>query len=186
MKNSIGSLSALAALALPAALPAEVIPATFANFPLSLSDPTPISFDFDGDSSIDFQVFGNSGSSILFEPSAGNFRTVEVNFGDSLLPSDAVFSGLDSVFPGQSPYYGFSFLKSGQAHSAWVRFDLTSPTPQISAGAWQNTPGAGIVVGAVPEPASFAAFVGMAALCGAALRRRRRDHPSPPDPCSTA
>ena len=60
MKNSIGSLSALAAFAIPAALDASTQVAAFENVDLPYQNSGTVDFDLDGDSTPDFYVFSNS------------------------------------------------------------------------------------------------------------------------------
>jgi hypothetical protein len=183
MKNSIGSLAALAAFSAPAlvqAVPADpdVRAASFENVTLSYSNPNVIDFDIDGDSANDFYIYGNNGGSVWI---GGYGPTQYAPTG----PANTVFdtndplqSGEDLVFQPFDGYYGFSFVSGfdGQVHAAWVRFDFTGPTPLAVNGAWEaESFYSSITVGAIPEPSTFSALAGGGALLGAlSIRRRRR------------
>ena len=187
MKNSIGSLAALAAFAAPVlATPAPPQAASFSHVPVSFSDETThINFDIDGDGTNDFYVYGNHGFSILV-----GLLGSTMHAGDDSLPYGSVFSpGSASLtweptlFADAYSYIGFSFVSGGQTHAAWVLFDLDADAPEVAGGGWQPFANSSIVVGqpgiaAVPEPSSLAALAGAAALGGALLRRRRRSDTS--------
>ncbi len=188
MKNSIGSLAALAAFAAPAfaaPLPPPVA-ADFSHVPVSLSDTTPIDFDIDGDGTDDFYVYGNFGNGLHII--AHGATTFSDGFSGGLtadsesFPNDISFSGNTVIFSDETVYLGFSFTagSTGQAHAAWVLFDTNSAAPMVVGGGWQTIQGEHVVVGtpsAVPEPASFAALAGLGVLAGALATRRRRSAP---------
>jgi hypothetical protein len=178
MKNSIGSLAALAAIATPAlATPSIPESADFYQVPVSLTDETPVNFDIDGDGTTDFYVYGNFGDALRIEFDTPTLISVSpVNFGDTFFIEDDTSSGSQLVWADETAYYGFSFVTGGQTHAAWVHFDASSSAPLVVSGGWQTFPGGGITVGtpaAVPEPSSYAVLAGAAALIGVVASRRR-------------
>ena len=187
MKNSIGSLAALAAFAAPAlAVPTPPQAASFSHVPVSFSDETThINFDIDGDGTNDFYVYGNHGGGIFVGLLNGTMHSGEgtLSYGDSFSPSSASFDWEPILFSGDHAYIAFSFAVGGLPHASWVLFDLDAGSPEVAGGGWQPFANASIVVGqpeiaAVPEPSSLAALAGVAALGGALLQRRRRPESS--------
>lgn len=184
MKNSIGSLAALAAFAAPAlvhATPAEsdIRAAAFADVALSYFSETPIAFDIDNDGNTDFSVFANTSTSVRIQMAGGTEMTFEsVDFGTTFnLPEAGETFGVN-VFEGSDSYYGFDFVSGfdGQHHAAWVRFDLSQEVPFAVNGAWEAEPFfTSITVGAIPEPSAAGALAGAGALLGALGLRRRRN-----------
>lgn len=181
MKNSIGSLAALAAFAAPAVvqavpLPSDVREASFSNTPISLSDENPIDFDIDGDGTADFFVYGNDGFAIRIDPydPAAFSSEGAVSFGSTFTIDGATRFHNSIIEENTLTYYGFSFTTGGQTHAAWVQFDTNELNPVVVGGGWQATPGLGITVGVIPEPSTAGAFAGAAALLGALAVRRRR------------
>ncbi|GEM_PF-6365094 len=182
MKNSIGSLAALAAFAAaPAVLQAVPEPAiqaaAFSNVELPYSTPGGVHFDIDGDSFNDFYVYSNGYSVVIYTENGARVSDGTVAFGDSFAPGGATTTGtyIDSI-PGTftTGYYGFSVITGANTYAAWVYFDFTGDTPLAVNGAWETQAGASIMVGAIPEPSAAAAIVGASALLGALFQRRRR------------
>ena len=186
MNNSIGSLAALAAIALPAAtalaVPDVTLPAAFSNVVVSFSDPQNVPFDIDGDGTADFSVFGNGGFSLTVQVfDTTSLRSEPLVLGSLFAPGDATTDSSLAIFAGDTSYLGFSFITGSQTHAAWVLFDATGTDAVVVGGGWQTFPGGSVEVGnpaPIPEPASFATLAGTALLAGAALRRRR---PAPTD-----
>lgn len=185
MKNSIGSLAALAAFAAPAlAVPLPPpVSADFNHVAVSLSDTTPINFDIDGDDTNDFYVYGNFGNGLRIIAHGSTTFSAGFSgglaFGSLSFPSDSSFSGNTVIFSEDTAYLGFSFVSgtTGQAHAGWVLFDTHSSAPQVVGGGWQTVAGDPVLVGSpspVPEPASFATLAGAVMLTGALATRRRR------------
>lgn len=82
----------------------------------------------------------------------------------------------DKFLPGESGFFGFSFVPEagGDTHYGWLRL---TPSDGEEMGtlvdwAYNDTPGAGIVVGAIPEPSALT--LGFAAIGFFTLHRRRR------------
>jgi hypothetical protein len=190
MKNSIGSLAALTATlaAAPAALHAiperDTRTADFNNVSVSLFSNSldAIGFDIDGDGTNDFAVFGNNGNGIRLDLGATTqMSAAPVTFGTAFFANNVDVSIAYALEADFSGYHGFSFITGGQTHVAWVQFDLNASSPVVIGGGWEAVAGYdSIIVGdpapsPVPEPSSYAALAGAAALTGAfALRRRRR------------
>jgi hypothetical protein len=181
MKNSIGSLAALAAFAAPALVQAgpyssDVREASFSNVSISLSNVTPIDFDIDGDGTADFSVYGNSGFAIRIDPydPAALSSAGPVTFGSTFEIADATQSSNSIINQNTLSYYGFSFTTGSEVHAAWVQFDTNTLNPVVVGGGWQASPGLDITVGVIPEPSTAGAFAGAAALLGALAVRRRR------------
>lgn len=183
MKNSIGSLAALAAFAAPAlshATPPEsdVRAADFENVTLSYVSSTPINFDIDGDSTTDFYIYANNSTSIrLFLNSPTQMTFGPVALGEVFETGVELLTTNTPIFSGFDGYYGFSFVSGVDdlVHAAWVHLDLSGATPVVVNGAWEaESYYQSITVGAIPEPSATAALAGAGALVGAfALRRRR-------------
>ncbi|HEY9250499.1 MAG TPA: PEP-CTERM sorting domain-containing protein [Rariglobus sp.] len=182
MKNSIGSLAALAAFAAPSlghATPAEsdVRAANFENVTLSYSNTNAIDFDIDGDGTADFSIYGNDGNSVviaMYDTTAYSPDLVANTVFDASTASETLGNFIFQPFDG---YYGFSFVSGldEQVHAAWVHFDFTGPTPLAVNGAWEaESFYSTITVGAIPEPSTVAALAGSGALLGALAFRRRR------------
>lgn len=183
MKNSIGSLAALAAFAIPAAVEAAPTVASFSNVPLPVG--SSIDFDVDGDSTPDFYIYSNEFSLDVF---------VE-GYGDTLFFSTPVAEGSlvtvggpdnnfalieDSGSPSISAsYFGFTFSIGSQTHTGWLLADASGDPHLAVSGAWESVPGQSITVGAIPEPSAFAAIGGMTALGLAFTGRRRRPGATP-------
>lgn len=186
MKNSIGSLAALAAFSAPAlvhAVPADpdVRAASFENVTLSYSNANQINFDIDGDGTPDFYVYGNSGINLR----VGVLNSTEitaspVTFGADFDLSEASQTFEETLSPSFDGYYGFDFVSTfdSEHHAAWVRFNLGGIDPVAVNGAWQAGPGyTALTVGAIPEPSAFGALAGAVALIGTLAVRRRRPNP---------
>jgi hypothetical protein len=185
MKNSIGSLAALAAFtAAPALLEATPLPdpqaADFSNVALPYETAGSVYFDIDGDNTDDFRVYSNGYSVSILSTGSTLVSAAPVMFGDMFSPGDATMPSeyLNQVgaITFNSGYYGFSFATGGETHAAWVYFDFTGATKLAVHGAWQTVAGEGISVGAgaIPEPSTVAAIAGASALLGAVVFRRRR------------
>jgi len=180
MKNSIGSLAALAAFAAPALLEAVPLPppaqsAAFSN--VVLPNGSTLSFDIDGDSTLDFSLLTYS-NGIYIDISAlgSNHVTLEpVIFGD-LFSGEAThqITSIDTtVFT--NGYYGFSFISGTSTHNAWVYFDFGGDDKLVVNGGWQTIADESVTVGsAIPEPSTVAAIAGATALLGTLALRRRR------------
>lgn len=182
MKNSIGSLAALAAFAAPAMLNAVPTPspqsAAFENVVLPFENSGTVSIDIDGDSIDDFSVYSNS-YSVRIQTSGENLVTsAPLAFGSEFFIGDALaaYETLNSVsnVTFESGYYGFSFVTGGETHAAWVFFDFTGPSPLAVNGGWETHPYHSITVGAIPEPSAAGALAGAGALLGTLALRRRR------------
>lgn len=181
MKNSIGSLAALAAFTAPVLVEAapyqsDVRAASFSNVSVSLSENTPIDFDINGDGTAEFFVYGNFGSAIRIDPydPATHSSMNELSFGSTFEIADGTKTVNSIIWSDTIAYYGFSFVTGGETHAAWVQFDVNSTNPVVVGGGWQASPGLGITVGAIPEPSTFGALAGAGALVGALALRRRR------------
>ena len=182
MKNSIGSLAALAAFAVPAVVEAAPQVASFGNVALPYETSGAIDFDVDGNGTNDFYVFSNSifvgleaYGSTLFTDSAVSFGSV-VSTGDpttQFLLLEEV--GVPSI---GTSYFGISFTRDAQTHTGWVLFDFTGDPKLAVSGGWESAAGQSISVGAVPEPSAFAALAGAGALAVVCFRRRRKSRPS--------
>jgi hypothetical protein len=184
MKNSIGSLAALAAFAAPAlvhATPAEsdIRAASFENVSFDALDTTPVNLDIDGDGTNDFFVYGNTfGATIRAGVLNGTTITESpVTFGASFDRSTALQTFDESMPPTFEGYYGFDFVSGfdSQHHAAWVHFDFSGESPVVVNGGWEaESFFTSITVGAIPEPSAAGALTGVAALLGACGFRRRR------------
>ena len=185
MKNSIGSLAALAAFAAPAliAVPVDPVAAAFGtNIALPTTSGT-VFFDIDGDATNDFRVFSNGVVVTLAGSGSTLISASPVTFGNSFSPGGASVSQ-HTLISDDTPvfstgYYGFSFTTGGATHAAWVSFDLSGETPLATAGGWQPAEMGSLIVGSpapssVPEPSAAAALAGATALLGAIALRRRR------------
>jgi len=179
MKNSIGSLAALAAFAAPALLEATPLPpapqaASFSNVSLPLN--TTVNFDIDGNSTTDFSVFSYSnGLFVDISTSGSNYVTAAtVNFGEVFSGENATQITSLNATSFTTGYYGFSFVSGVTTHAAWVSFDFTGSNALVINGAWETSSGQPITVGAIPEPSTVAAIAGATALLGTLALRRRR------------
>lgn len=176
MKNSIGSLAALAAFAVPVVAEAAVQSA--ASGVQTINYAGSITYDFDGDTNTDFTLFANFGASNFGVSHYANFG--QVSFGQEFfyydLPNYGETLPLTTASTG---YYGFAFDVGPQVHVGWAYFvfDEVNETLQVQSAAWQDVGFVPITagVGAIPEPSAAGALVGAGALMSAiALRRRRR------------
>ncbi|MFH1497423.1 MAG: PEP-CTERM sorting domain-containing protein [Verrucomicrobiota bacterium] len=176
MKNSIGSLAALAALIVPAV--AEAAVQTAADGVQTINYAGTINYDFDGDAATDFSLFANFGASAFGVTHYANFG--QVSFGQEFFHYDlANYGETLPLTTASTGYYGFAFEVAGQTHVGWAHFvfDDLSDTLQVQSAAWQDVAYASITAGAgaIPEPSAAGALAGAGALMGAvALRRRRR------------
>ncbi len=103
---------------------------------------------------------------------------------------DAAINGYDVYYnsggPFQVPYgqffftnayIGVSFVISNQTHYGWIQIENNTPFSggAIEGFAYETTPGASIIAGAVPEPSSvFLVFLGAFTLWGLKFRKDRR------------
>jgi hypothetical protein len=82
----------------------------------------------------------------------------------------------DQFQSGVKGYLAFEYQSTSVSGTAygWLSFALNESGDGLSYDlAYSDTPGESLLVGAVPEPASFAEFAGLAGLAFAAGRRRR-------------
>lgn len=184
MKNSIGSLAALAAFAIPASMEAAPVAASFTNLALPYDTSGSVDIDLDGNGTNDFYVFSNSifvglesYGDTLFTDSPQSFGGLVSTGGPTTLFLLLEEVGVPSI---GTSYFGISFTRSGQTHTGWLLLDFTGDPKLAVSGAWESVAGESISVGsAIPEPSAVAAMAGAGALVLALGRRRRRtsDHP---------
>lgn len=85
--------------------------------------------------------------------------------------------GCFGPFAYRTAFMGCDFVAGdGQRHFGWLRIDDTIPGGHVFVvdWAWAATPGASIMAGAVPEPSTWALFVGGGVLM-VWFRRKRRE-----------
>lgn len=184
LKNSLGSLAAIAALAALPHAKAQIVDSSFSN--LSLVDNGALYLDIDDDGNDDFNI--TSGSAEISGMILGNevavsggmatqwFMVGDLINGSSDFNSIGDFS---SFANGGTSYFGVMFQRGGQTHYGWVKLDF--PTTDLAdatvvSGAWQSTANLGINAGAtaVPEPATTGLLAGLFASLGLFLRRHLR------------
>jgi PEP-CTERM motif len=187
-RNAIGSLAALAAIALPLAVEAAPQVSALSNVALPDLAGTLFDLDINGDSSDDFALYANSDNITSAANFSGGFANAFIVGATStatrLTVGTPIGSGSDIIqsaelptFDGMTGYAGFKFKISGADHYAWLLLDFTNINDRrIVSAAWETTPGAAINAGAIPEPASAAVLLGLGAAAAAAMRRpQRRD-----------
>jgi hypothetical protein len=179
MKNSIGSLAALAACVLPLAADAAVQAASFADEIAPFENSGSLALDIDGDSTDDFQIYSNGIVVSLTSFETTLFTPGTVAFGDTLDVADAINGSAyiddTDIEAFTTGYYGFSFATGAGTHAGWIFLDFSGATKYAVSAAWETTPGASITVGAaIPEPSAAAALAGAGVLLGASALRRRR------------
>ena len=179
MKNSIGSLAALAAFTIPAAMEAAPAAASFSNLALPYDTAGSVDVDMDGDGTNDFYIFSNSVFVRLEAYDNTMFTDTPRSFGSLVSTGDPNTSSLELEEVGVpsigASYFGISFTRSGQTHTGWLLLDFTGDPKLAVSGAWETVVGESISVGsAVPEPSAAAALAGAAALVVATRTRSRR------------
>ena len=184
MKNSIGSLAALAAFAIPAVLDAATQVAAFDNVTLPYENSGSVDFDLDGDGTQDFYVFSNSIFVGLEAYGDNLFTSGPVTYGSFISTADPNTSFLlleevDTPPSFGTGYLGLTFMTGGQPHIGWILLDYSGVPKLAVSGAWESDAGQSISVGAIPEPATTAALSGAGALILALGMRRRRQSALP-------
>ncbi len=178
--RSIGTLGALAMLCQgEAARAAVVVSSSVVNVPVVSS--VTMELDIDGDSVADFQLFGNH---FFVELSGlGSNEVAKEPDGMATVSSlgDTVGAGLsyqtlalihqESYAPSPSALVtfsvGFHFIgQDSLLHYGWFNFEFPGGNSETIAGAkvvsaaWESVANTGVTIIAVPEPASYVAFVG--------------------------
>lgn len=190
LRPALGSLAAMAALSLAPAAHAQATLSSISHVTVAADDLR--YFDIDGDGTDDFWV-NNTFATPTLSPADGSNNAIYSVFangiGQTIQPfafGETIFTnggtsaefGFD-LFTGSSGYVGVNFERGGQTYAGWVLFDLTAGSGGdvvIESAGWQATYGADITAGAatpVPEPATTAAGLGLAAGLAAWLRRRK-------------
>lgn len=185
MKNSIGSLAALATLAaapsLQAGAPPPPEPAAFNNVIVPYQNGGSVYLDIDGDSVNDVRLYSNGLFVQLFAEPGNAFSSGPLTAGNYFSPDDASANSvfLDDVGAPSftTGYFGVSFNIADEAHAGWIYLDFTGADPLAVAGGWQTVAYSAVEVGnpaPIPEPSAFAALAGAGALLAAGGRRRHR------------
>jgi hypothetical protein len=178
MKSSIGSLAALAAAVVaPAVSDAATVSASFSNLTVSGVSQW---VDIDGNTTDDVLVFAN-GAGIYVQANNPTLLFFSEFLAGQTVPGSGVptidgYTSVDFVRePSDVTYVGLLFDRSAALHSAWLRFETDGfNNLLLTNGGWETSPGVGAAIpAAIPEPSSFGALAGLAALAGAAARRRR-------------
>ena len=82
--------------------------------------------------------------------------------------------GTGSVAAGNLSYAGFKFTVGANTYFGWLQMSANAGAMNFVSAAYNNTPGASINAGQVPEPGTLAGLaMGAVALGGAAWKRRR-------------
>lgn len=71
-------------------------------------------------------------------------------------------AGAIGLFTGQIAYLGVQFTRADQIHHGWLHMDVSYVglnAGNLLALGWEDTPGLGIVAGAVPEPSTWALLI---------------------------
>lgn len=132
-------------------------------------------------------LYGATGGGVLNNFTGGSSATLIDNLAVGTLVSNAFTFGSNSVettgttafaLNSSSNYAGFSFTNesTGQTDYGWIRFSLSSGynvAPRTVIGYAYENSGAGIAVGAVPEP-STTALLGALATGAVGVRKWRR------------
>ena len=126
--------------------------------------------------SLDFNSYGlplTAGQQIDSLAPVGSFWD---SSGNGSLLTSAMNSGAIGLFTGQIAYLGVQFTGGGQLHYGYLYLDVSfvgANAGNLLALGWDTRPGAGIIAGAVPEPATWALFA-VGALAIAAVHKRRK------------
>lgn len=81
----------------------------------------------------------------------------------------------NAVAPGTPAFVGFRFTLNGQTHYGWIQLSVGPGSIDFISAAYENTPGAAIAAGAIPEPSSLAMLaLGAVGVTGLTIARRRR------------
>jgi len=84
-------------------------------------------------------------------------------------------SGHNAVAPGTPAFVGFRFTLNGATHFGWLQLSVGPGSIDFISAAYENTPGAAIAAGAIPEPSSLAMLaMGAVGVAGLTVARRRR------------
>lgn len=180
MRNSLGTLAAVAAIAAAGSMQASaaVTPTFVQNLPINLIGDTDI--DINGDNGVDFSLnwqgaFINamSGSDMVVD---FGYMLRPLGIGDVVDGSSGYngYAEFGHLVGGSNIFAGFSFTIAGEIHYGWLAFDFSTDAPMIVGGAWESIAGQGIEIQAVPEPSFYAALGGLLAVAAIGVRRSLR------------
>jgi len=201
-RASLASVAALAATAAPSLLQAQIVWSGTLNTTVNSGSTTAL-LDFNQNSIADnteaYMVFntGKEGGGALAVASIANSKTDPgITFGYAQAPvsfGTTIGSGLsynfetspDELVPadGTSYYYRFAYQAGGGPYYGWMELSFSSDqsTGTLLQWAYNSESGAALTAGqtsAIPEPATTAALLGLAA-CGAVWWRKRRSVAQP-------
>lgn len=176
MKSSLGTLAAVAALAVAATTTASASVQYATHLFGDVIDPYDSTYiDINNDGIADYEVLnGNRLMGVHFtfnEVAVSGTQLQNFAFGDtidSLL--DYSPSGLLNL--STSSIVGLRFYIDEDIHYAWLQFGFDEGDMIILNGAWETIANTSLEIAAVPEPTTVAA--GIALLAGAAALLRRR------------
>lgn len=199
-RSSLVSAAALGVMAAPSLLQAQIVWSGALNQAANSGNSTiPLDFNLntspdsteaalswynDGKSSPTLTVYGNA--SAKTDPTiAFLYNDTPVSFGatvDSSLSYSGEHPGDLVPADGSDYYYAFSYQAAGGPYYGWleVSFSADRTTGTLVQWAYNGTAGAPITSGqtsAVPEPATYATLLGVAAVGAAVWRKRRRSAP---------
>jgi hypothetical protein len=109
-----------------------------------------------------------------------SFSSSSVSFGSTIDSSSGFLSPVNAVTSSNiagTYYFGFALGSGGETKYGWLELEARPGAPIFHQWAYNSVAGASITAGqtsAVPEPATYGALLGVAALGAVFLRRRRR------------
>lgn len=142
-----------------------------------------INFYFGGSSIANSEMLRPWASSATYDPNTDYF--INIGVGATINASGLYVSGetasefhmgggSDQFVSGMTGYLAFAYDTGAGDAFGWLSFMPNDSGPGMSfVLAYSDTPGESLLVGAIPEPATFAALAGLAGLGFAATRRRR-------------
>lgn len=183
MKNSLGTLAAVAALAAGAhSASAEIVVATHLIDRVVIPGQDFL-FDIANQGVADFSLINNgerlqglyTSGPAQVAVVAGSGDLAVLGLGDIVGPvSD--FSGMGWMPSDQTLYVGLEFYISGLIHYGWIQFKFDEDDLIVASAAWESSPGVGLtIVPVVPEPSTYAAATALIAGAAILLHRRGRN-----------
>lgn len=187
MKNSLGTLAAVAAMAVASqSAEASIVVSSISDLAISVDVTLPVDINGDGVDDFYFNAYSERLEGLYnSEAAAASELVVVINLLDSLIPGSVIdgnsiygYGGsYASLLGGTNALIGFNFFIGEDTHYGWMELAFDGDTPLTLVGAaWESQAGVGITAGAIPEPSELAIASALFAAAAVAVHRRRRRH----------